>query len=299
MSKPSVAVFGLNGSLGAATLAAFSSPVFKDKFQFPILAVTRDTSKTQDTEYVKYIQGNVSGSVEDLAAKLKGTNVVVSLVGPSPDTFSGLETLLGQVKPKLYIPSQFGVDIHSASKVFPGFLQIKTQHSINVRELGIKVVEISTSLFVGGIWLYELIGHIGADTESKSVTYLGGPDQKFNFSRLEDIGRVVASVSYKAFADLDSFPDHINVSSGTLTAKDVVERYEATHNVKLSVKETVPKEQVLKEANAIWAGGLNPSKFLYYLNVLVSQGEGNGVSFGQTDNELVNPGESLWTWEKY
>lgn len=81
MSKPSVAVFGINGALGDSTIAAFLSPTFTEKFSLPILAVTRDASQKTSDEVVKYVQGDLQNAPDALAATLTGVDVVVSLVG--------------------------------------------------------------------------------------------------------------------------------------------------------------------------------------------------------------------------
>lgn len=299
MSKPSVAVFGLNGNLGEATLAAFQSSAFSDKFQLPIFAVTRDTSKKTSTDVVKYVTGDLENGKEALIKELSNVDIAISLFGPTPELLANLEEILEGVKPKVYIPSQFGVEIPAAQKVLPGFLDIKRVHSEKVRSFGIKVVDIYTSFFAGGIWLHQVLGHIGADPESKTVTYLGAPDSKLSFTDLGDIGRLVVSVASKAFAAPVDFPDTIKVQSGFVTPEEVVKAYEKDNNTTIEVKEVIPKEKVLEDAKAIWANGFDGNKFLYYLNVLVSQGPGFGVNFIENDDELVNPNESLWKWAKF
>lgn len=299
MSKPSVAVFGLNGALGDSTIAAFLSATFAEKFSLPILAVTRDASQKTSNDVVKYVQGDLQNAPDALAAALTGVDVVVSLVGASPANFAGLEQILASIKPKLYIPSQFGIDIPAASSVFPGLLGIKEKHLEKVRTLGIKVVDISTLLFAGGPWLRRVIGQVGGNVEEKSVRYLGSPESQFSYTTITDIGKVVASVAFKVVDSPADFPNHLNVQSGFLTPQEVIQTYEKENEVSFTVKEIVPKELVLEEAKRVWAEGFNPSKFLYYLNVLISQGQGSGITFFTNDNDIVNPGESLWKWSKF
>ncbi|GEQ72349.1 hypothetical protein JCM33374_g6036 [Metschnikowia sp. JCM 33374] len=248
MSKPTVAVFGLNGNLGASTLAAFESSTFSDKFQLPILAVTRDASNKTSTDVVKYVQGDIQNGQDALIKELANVDVAISLLGATPDVLGHIEGVLKGIKPKVYIPSQFGIDIPAGSKILPGLLTFKSTHSENVRALGIKVVDISTSLFAGGIWLHQVVGHVGIDSESKSVTYLGSPDTKFSFTTIDDIGKVVVSVASKAFAAPVDFPDTLRVQSGVLTPEEVVKAYEKDNNTKLEVKEIIPKEKVLEES---------------------------------------------------
>lgn len=212
MSKPSVAVFGINGALGDSTIAAFLSPTFTEKFSLPILAVTRDASQKTSDEVVKYVQGDLQNAPDALAATLTGVDVVVSLVGALPANFASLEQILASIKPKVYIPSQFGIDIPAASSVFPGLLGIKEKHLENARQLGIKVVDISTLLFAGGHWLRHVIGQVGRNVEEKSVRYLGSPESQFSYTTITDIGNVVASVAFKAIDSPADFPNHLNIN---------------------------------------------------------------------------------------
>lgn len=296
MSKVSVAIFGINGTVGAPLIKAIQSETFAHKFQFPILAVTRDISKVTSTDKIKYVEGDYS-QPDALAEKLKGTDVIVELVKPDPVLFANIEKIVGVVKPKLFVPSQFGVDLNEVRTVFPGFLNLKSDHSNKIRALGVKLLDVYTSFFAEGPWLYEIIGHTGADVESKTVTYFSGSDIPFSYSSLADIGRALAALITKPVSEL---PDEVRIESGKITAGEIVKRYEETHNVKFEVKETVPRDEVIKRAEAEWAtNGFQPQKFLYYLQVSSSLGKGYGVYFTETVRELVNPGESLWTWSKY
>lgn len=295
MSKVSVAVFGLNGALGQPTLEAIKSPVFADKFQLPILAVTRDASKYTSDEYVKYITGDYISGKDALVKELSGVDVIVELLHPEPALFAAIEAIVAEVKPKVFIPSQFGCNLADAAKVFPGFLLIKTNHSENVRKAGVKVVDVYNGFFAQGLWLYEIVGQAGVDPESKTVTYFGSPETKFAYSSLDDVGRVIASIASKPASEL---PDFVRVQSGEVSFAEIAKRYEESHNVKLEVK-NVSEADAAANAKDVWAQGFDPTKFLFYLQVLASSGVDKGVSFSANENELVNPGESLWKWAKY
>lgn len=296
MSKTSIAIFGINGALGKPTLEALTSSTFADKFQLPVLAVTRDASKVTSTDQVKYIQGDYITGQAALISELKGIDVIVELLSPNPDVFAATEAIAAAVKPKLYIPTQFGIDIEAGSEVLPGFLGIKVEHADKIRASGIKVVDVYTSLFAEpGSFLYENIASVGGDPAAKKVTYLGSPNTKISFSTLPDVGRVITSL---AATPVSEIPQKVRVQSGEVTPAEVVARYEKTHDVKFEVSE-ISKEQALEDGKKVWAEGFNPSRFLYYLQVLASQGAGKGLSFVKNDNELVNPGEKLWKWSSY
>lgn len=295
----SIAIFGLNGTLGKPTLEALKSDTFASKVKFPIIAVTRDASKQTSDKYVKYVTGDYTDGGEKIIEELKGVDAIVELFSPSPETNAVLEKVAAAVKPKVYIPTQFGCILEDSDKTFPGFLGIKAVHSDNIRKIsGVKVIDIYTGFFSSGAYLREVIGLVGADTQNKSVTYFVDPELKFSHSSLEDIGKVIASVVTNPKAS--ELPDKLNVNSGYTTPAEVVKTYEDSHNVKLEVKTTVPKDEVVKAAKSEWStNGFQPAKFFYYLQVLASLGPGGGVTAVKSDNELVNPGESLWKWSTY
>lgn len=293
----SIAVFGSNGALGAPLIAALESPAFKDSYKKPILFFTRDTAGKKDSDAIKWVAGDLVGNPEGVAAQVKDVDVIISLLPYSPTVFGAIEQVVTLAKPKLYIPSQYGTKVDAPQKYFPGFLKGKLDHSEAVRAKGIKVLDIYTSLFVGGPWTYEINGHLGIDTAAGTVTYIGSPDQKVSFTKLEDIGRTIASLATRNIADL---PSEVRVQSGFLTPAEAKELWEARHDAKLEVKESIPKEKAAADAKEEWAkNGFQPEKFLYYLNVLIAQGRDGGLLFESNDNEFVNPGESLWKWEKF
>lgn len=293
MPKHTVAIIGLSGFLGKPTLEAFESDIFADKFTFPIKAITR--SEKTSTEKVEYITDNLENT-DSVAEKLKGTDVIISLLGANPSTFASLESVIKQVKPKIYIPSQFGTDIEAVESYASGFLTLKTQHSEAIRKAGIKVVDIITALFaVPGAFLFEIVGAVGIDVQARTVTYRGDPLSKFAISKLSDVGKSIASVASK---DPSELPDKVRIFSEIITYKDVVENYEKSHNVKLTVSKT-SAEEAKKEFQEKLSKGFNPSDFLFYVNAIIAQGVDGGLLFSEDERDLVNPKESLWRWESF
>lgn len=297
MSKPSVAIFGVSGFLGPATLAAFESKAFAEKFLFPIKVFSRDISKKTSTDKLKYVQGDLSDAgVPALIEELKGVDVVIELVGPNPGVFGAIEKAVVATKPKLFIPSQFGVQLDKVNEYFPGFLGLKVAHSQKIRAAGIKVVDINTGLFaVEGAFLYEVVGSVGIDAEKKTVTYVGEPSSTFAVSKLSDIGYSVAAVAAHNPATI---PDTVRVKSQDVSFKEVVERYEQTHNVKLEVSH-ISKDEAFAQGVAKFKAGFDFKDFLYYLQIISSQGTDRGLAFSQDENELLNPGQSLWKYQKF
>ncbi|KHC73260.1 putative oxidoreductase [Candida albicans SC5314] len=299
MSKVSITIIGLNGFLGKPVLEAINSGIFDDKINFPIKAITRKEPETKNDK-IEYVVSEINEeSIKStLSQKLSGTDVIIELIGPNPEAFANIENLVDAIKPKLFIPSQFGTDIPKVDEYAPGFLGIKTQHSENVRKLGVKVVDIITSLFaVPGAFLYEWVGSTGINADDKTVKLIGDINQQFDISKLEDVGKAVLSIATNP--NPRELPDTIRIGSDRITVKDVIDRYSKDHNVELKVVSEQSAEDAKKEFTESLKAGFDGEKFLWYLQVIAAQGLDKGLLSSKLDNELVNPGESLWKWGKY
>ncbi|KAG5418001.1 hypothetical protein I9W82_004330 [Candida metapsilosis] len=296
MSKASIAIIGLNGFIGKHVLNAINSGVFDSKIQFPVKAITRKEG-SQSTDKIEYIVSpETSPNDTKLIDALKGIDVIVELTGPNPELFANIEQIVAKVQPKLFIPSQFGTDIPQVDTYAPGFLALKSQHSQAVRKLGVKVVDIITSLFaVPGAFLYDWVATVGIT--DKGVNLIGDINQKFHVSKLEDVGNAVLAIAtHKPYSEL---PDVVHVASDTITVQDVIDKYSSSKNVKLDIVSKKSAEEGKKEFIDKLNAGFNPDDFVFYLQVIVAQGLDKGLYFSKLDNELVNPKESLWKWGKF
>jgi hypothetical protein len=290
----SIAIIGLSGLLGKPVLEA-AQTIFADQIKFPIKALTTSAGKVS-TDKVEYIVANYD-EPEKVAESVKNVDVIIDLIAFNPAATGGVDKVISIVKPKLYIPSQFGIEITKADKLLPGFAKTKTDRSVAAREQGIKTVDIITNFFaVPGSFLYELVAHTGIDTASKTITAIGSLDTKFAYATIDDIGKSIVSV---AIQDPAKLPDTVRIQSGTLSFKDVKERWEKDHNATLTVSKKYTKEEALEEAQAKFAKGFEFADFYYYLHNIAAQGVDNGSSYSKNENELVNPGESSWKWEDY
>ncbi|KAK6458409.1 uncharacterized protein RJT20DRAFT_133842 [Scheffersomyces xylosifermentans] len=296
MSKVSVAIIGLNGFVGKPILEAIESGKYDDKLKFPIKAVTR--KETPSTNKIQYVVGSLEDDrVEELSEKLAGTDVIIELITPDPNLFAVIEKIVLNVKPKLFLPSQFGSDIDQVQEYAPGFLAVKKDHSERLRAKGIKVVDFVTGLFaVPGTWLYEWVGAAGADVESKTVVFRGDPQTKISITKLFDIGNSVVSL---ITLDPSTIPDTVRIESDEVTFQDIIDRYEQTHNVKFDVVKHISKEDALVEFRESVSKGFDRNQIFYYLNAIASQGLDKGLNYSENHNELVNPRESLWKWGKF
>lgn len=288
-----IAVFGANGALGQPVLDALTSDIVAGKVEYPVKVLTRDPSKNTSTDKIQYFKGDLTEEgVASIVDELKGFDVIVELLGANPQLFAVTEKIAEQVKPKLFIPSQFGLDILVVNTKFPGFLKFKTDHSDNIRALGIKSVDFYTSFFAKpGSYLYEFIATVGADPATNTVTYAGNPDQQLSVTTVGDVGRAVAAVAVTPVSEL---PDTIRTESQKVSIKEIVTKYEKSHNVTFDVK-NISSEELLSQAQEKYKN-FSFNDFIFYLWTFSSQ----GLTLHQkTDNELINPGEKLWKWDNY
>lgn len=294
MSKVSIAVIGLHGFIGEHVLAAINSGKFDEKIQFPVKAVTRKVD-AKSTDKIQYVHAPELSDPK-LATELKGVDVLVELTTPTPEIFKNIEELIERVNPKLFIPSQFGTDLLQLGTYASGFLDFKTEHSENVRKLGVKVVDIITSLWATpGAYLYDWVGAVGITEEGINV--IGDINQKLNICKLEDVGNVVLAVA--TFQQVANLPDVLHIASDTVTVKNIIDRYSVSKNKDLKVISEISAEQGRKILNDKLKAGFKEDDFYFYLQAIVAQGLDKGLYFSKLDNELLNPNESLWKWGKF
>ncbi|KAG7660587.1 uncharacterized protein J8A68_005853 [[Candida] subhashii] len=292
MSKVSIAILGLSGSLGKPTIEAINSGKFDDKIQFPVKAFSRQDRES--TDRIKYIKSELTeDTVDSISQELAGVDVIIEYLNPNPALLTIVEKVLEKVKPKLFIPSQFGIDILLARQYIPDILHMKYDHSENVRAIGgIKVVDIVTNWFAeDGLYLYEFVPHIGIDKETNTYLQIGDLDTTFPFTRVEDIGYIAIAT---ATTPVEKLPDQIRVKSGDVSFREVIERYEKNHNVKLEVGTKLTPEEAMKQLKEKHEKtGFNWGDFFFYLQTLAVA---VGLSYDSKDNELINPDESIWKW---
>lgn len=295
-----IAVIGCNGLLGEPTIEALTT-TFSHKVSYPIIAITRSIKDKKSNEKVKYVKADINQSnLDKLYDIFTGIDVIIEVTAVDMEVFATLEIVAARTKPKLYLPSEFGMDLQQVNKYFQGFPQNKTYHTNNLRKIeGIKVIDVITSLFaVQGAHLYEWVSCVGVDPKKQTVTYYGDPDFKFAISMAKDIGYTCAALA--TASDYSMYPDTVRIYSDVVSQREVVQRYQKTHNVTLKEESIVSKEDALAEAKERIAKGFDFKDIVHYAHVFLAQGEGKGVAYiKNNDRESVNPKESLWKWESY
>lgn len=291
----SIAVFGTSGSLGKFILDEFQDSKYQGKVQYPIKAITTKDKSEQNNDKVKFIKGDISSSSNDLATELAGTDVIINLTQPIPEILENLEKLVKTIKPKIYIPSEFGCenDVVDDSIAYPGNAA-KAKHAAKLqKEVGgtTKVVTIYTAFFrIPPIFLYGFIAHVGIDKENKTVTYVGNDETSIPFSTGPDIGKVVATV---ALTDPSKVLLKYRVYSGVKKIKELVEDFEQETGSKFTAS-TITLEDVKNDfLKSVEAGSPNIVPALFYC---LNAGPGGGLQFAEDEREVINPDQSLWKW---
>jgi hypothetical protein len=290
-----VAVYGLNGVLGIHIINALLSEPFISKIKIPIRLITSSDKRIVDSDKVEYVK--VSDSA-DLKKAFEGIDVVINSNNFPNSVAPELIDALVANKVKLYIPSQFGTDLTTAGKDFPGFLDFKDSHSKAARDAGIKTVDIYTGLFhpADEKFFGSKFQVLNFDPDKKEVDIIGGESTLINPSFLPDVGKVVAALVTKD--DHASIPDSIRTYSDRVTLGDLVAHYERVNSTTLTKKYIDPQE-LIAEAKKKFEN-FSFDDFLLYLQAFIAGGEGKGIIFEQNnDREFINPGESLFKWTKY
>ncbi|RLV91036.1 hypothetical protein JA1_004127 [Spathaspora sp. JA1] len=295
MSPVSIAIIGLHGSLGQPITDVINSGLFDDKVKFPIKALTRKDDIPSNDKF-QYIKTEInSESVDYIASELSGIDVIVELVPARPDLIATLEKVAEKVKPKLYIPSQFGCDLDKVGKIIPGFAPGKIQHSDNLRSFGIKTVDIVTNFFAQpNSFMYTIVQHLGVDPQANTVVQMGPVETKIPYTTVEDIAKSVIAV---ATTPIEKLPNKLKIKSDSITYREFIEKYELNNNVKLTIKESLTVEEANKklEEKMKQSGGFNYQDLLFYLHVAGA----NDLEYDDKDSQLINPNESIWKWQKY
>ncbi|KAK6461518.1 CIP1 protein [Scheffersomyces coipomensis] len=298
MSKKSIAIIGISGSLGQPVLDAFSSATFKDQVKFPIKVISRQ--KIESTDLVEYIQLDLSEeTIPQYVKELKGFNTIIELIPSNPTLFELVNKIIVQVKPDLFIPSQFGLEIDQVNTYLPKFLGHKTNQSAVVRAANVKVVELITGFFIlPGFYLYEVVQQVGINPKDNSYEQFGDLNNKIAVNHVDNIASSIASLS--TYPSPNELPDKVRIAGDEISFNQIIKTFEKNHNVTLTKKRELTSDEALAELKHLFATeGPKHEKALYYLHVVASQGTNKGIHYSTNENEIVNPGEKYWKWIKY
>jgi len=247
--KPTVAILGINGTIGTHVLNAFLSPTFSSLFTLPIRIVTRDPSKIKANvpaitdDNVKFYNANISTG-EGLATVFERVDVIINLLGTEVSHTAVIEAAAA-AKPKVYIPSEFGTDI-PASGPYLNLFKVKTDVVDLARSKGLKTVSIVNSAF--SEWLLTVPPFAGVNfPEPGQFQYYGDSSAKIDTTSLVDVGKVIASVASK---DPATLPDYIRVAGDVVSPRKISDAYTAVTGQKLT-DVALPLEEITTPAKKI------------------------------------------------
>ena len=267
--KPTVAILGINGTIGVHALNAFLSPTFSSLFTLPIRIVTRDPSKIKATvpaitdDNVKFYSANIATG-EGLATVFEGVDVIINLLGVEVPHTAVIEAAAA-AKPKVYIPSEFGADI-PASGPYANLFKVKTDVVDLARSKGLKTVSIITSAF--SEWLLTVPPFGGVNfPEPGQFQYYGDDSVEIDTTSLVDVDtnkkhnnnkknkhtqatadrKVIASVASK---DPTTLPDYIRVAGDVVSPRKISDAYTAVTGQKLT-DVALPLEEIVVPARKI------------------------------------------------
>lgn len=286
MSK--ISIIGSGGSVAPSVIKALLSPLFSSKVSFPVKIITSKDIPSNDK--LTYIKNPIDDSLVDV---LKGTEVLLSFLPTTDEINSKLESVVEQLKPKLYIPSEYGgeVDVIEPKYLLPYF-KATIDHSKRLMEKNINVARIQTSsIRIPPAIMFGYTDHIGIYQDKGLVRLSGDFDTRvIDFCTLEDVGNAVAAI---ATIDPEKEPEKVlpiyRIRSGRIGFKELVRKLEAEQDRTFLIEKFDLDEEFDKYMK-------NPDDFIHGLFVASNFGEGKGAAFGAVDNEVINPGESLWKW---
>ncbi|KAH0614050.1 uncharacterized protein H6S33_005936 [Morchella sextelata] len=236
--RPVVAIAGLGGVLGQATLDALLSPQFASSFQLPIRVLMRDPSRFGGPVHSAGMAAYLGVDYEDpevLDDALENVDVVINLLGMYPRSWISLGDAAYRCGAKLYIPSEFGPDHRMFT--FPSPLSAKQEQSQRSREDGIKTVQIFCGMLMdyvipSGSWF-------GVDLPNRHIDAVvpggGRAEPKISFTSIGDVAMAIASVARRRPSTL---PDVIHIAGDTCTLRQLGEHWQTITRSRVHIATT-------------------------------------------------------------
>lgn len=287
--KKSVAVVGINGSIGKDLLAIL--PEYKDYFNLPIRAITRDLSKASDDQRqhkgIELYQGGFDDS-DALKKALEGVDVLIDLTAPSVSS-KPLIDVAAEAGVQLYFPSEFGCS-YSNTK-YPNTFESKRKDAEYSRDKGLKTVQVQTGLFAE--WNLAKPYLCGIVPEENTYTKIENGDVKHSTTYITDLSKSLAELAHMEPKDI---PDEVLIESESVTTDYIAELWEKYKKLTLTV---IPSTKQAVEQEAYAADNAANKDFFGFAKIimaLISDGKVDHSQGGH--NQLVNPGEKNFKWTK-
>ncbi|PIL27917.1 hypothetical protein GSI_09952 [Ganoderma sinense ZZ0214-1] len=310
-SGPSVAVIGGTGFVGLNISDAFLTD-FRTSFS-RVRILTRDagTPKAQGLAYkgAELFQVDEDDVHSSLDAAFADIDVIVNTLPTTVSDRLNHDVLRAVARSgaKVYFLSEFMADHRHLSSPGFGFEPAEWQRRRALarearRSFRGKVIALYTSLFFELAMAHPVLGF---DIANNEFTAYGSPAQRVSFTSLRDIGRAVARLAILSAAPpahapaparadgstgeaAAAVPDDVRIAGATVTfedVRDIVARVRGVAPARIRTADLRAKRAML---------GIPGVPLHEYIRVAMAEGK---LDLGEAnDNELVNPGGSLWTW---
>ncbi|ODQ64461.1 NAD(P)-binding protein [Nadsonia fulvescens var. elongata DSM 6958] len=284
--KPTIAIVGINGTLGIHVINALTSAPFDDKISLPIHLATKQKTNKPASGQFKYFEVSPQDSAEALSKVFSGADIVIDLTDSDADHIKILNAAVLAKDPKVFIASEYGIDNDETSyHIFD-----KKRAVIKAaKEANMKTVSICTGLFAD--YAIESPLAFGVSLETGTATIIDNGDTPVSVSFVTDIGKVIASV---VTTPIGKLPAKLHVQSDVTTARQVIDIYEAASGKKLKVSR-IGLGDARTQAHEIDKMGVKSTNDSYMILQTIGA-EGKGANFSRNNhNQDVNPDLFEWT----
>ncbi|KAI0373208.1 NAD(P)-binding protein [Pilatotrama ljubarskyi] len=298
-AKPTVTIVGGTGLLGHDFTSVFLAE-YKAYFS-EIRLVSRDPSSQKAQELIakgakpfKLDEANLGKALDEA---FSGVDVIIDLLSHGYihlETSHGLVEAAARSTAKVFFSSEWGGDYPESlfSGHEPPVFKLKRELAAKARSLmkDKKVIAVYTSGFLELVFRPGPFNWIKIPAEV--IECIGPASQRLTFSSTTDIGRAAARLSVLALdpATASNVPDRVYIAGTTVSIeniRDLLTRYTS--------KKPEIKSEDLSAARARVRADPAKAHLLDYVRIASAEGK---VDFStRNDNELVNPGESLWKWK--
>jgi len=129
---------------------------------------------------------------------------------------------------------------------------------------------------------------LGLDTDNNLFTAIGSADGKFTLTAKADIAASIARLAVLTAANPSSVPDHVRIAGDTKSIRELAEIFGRESGQKIQVTE--------EPVGTLHEGeGEGFPALVWIIRVTMTTGE---IDFSEDNqDELINPGESLWKWK--
>ncbi|KAL1916001.1 uncharacterized protein VTP21DRAFT_6005 [Calcarisporiella thermophila] len=282
-----ITVVGGTGGLGSAIVRGLL-----DTGAFSEVRVLTRSSQSEAAKALKKLGATIVeiknyNDQNALQNALANTDVLINTLGfKSVDAPKILSEILKAAKAtgvKRYLPSEFGMN-HSPGKLRYNIPVHTEWDDKNAHLEDVKASKIEYTAFFIGLFMEESFGPwFGFDTDSRQWTIVGDGEQKVSFTSYRDVGRCVAeSVQHTKFANRE-----LVITGDNITLNEACSLFEKAISDKIERKYVSVKDQE-RATNA---------DFSFEKNLCICMGNGS-LDHSENDNEVLNPGQSKWKWDK-